>query len=69
MVAATTRTETMRWPVPPTGRMVRLSSARNSTGCMSEAISPISSRNRVPPSASTNAPLRSEMAPVKAPRT
>ena len=43
--------------------------ARSSWACSGSGSSPISSRNRVPPSASANAPSRALVAPVKAPRS
>ena len=43
--------------------------ARSSLGCSARGISPISSRKSVPPSASSKTPVRSETAPLKAPRT
>ena len=45
-------------PSPPTGRTVRSCSARSSLGCSASGISPISSRNSVPPLACTNRPVR-----------
>ena len=45
------------------------SSTRSSLACSSSGSSPISSRKRVPPSASLEAPLRLRIAPVKAPRS
>ena len=51
------------------GRTSRFSSARSSCGCRSSGSSPISSRNSVPPSASSMSPRLAVSAPVKAPRT
>src|SRR5467141_1813621 len=42
-------------------------STRSSLACVSSAMSPISSRNRVPPSAASNLPSRRATAPVNAP--
>ena len=47
----------------------RSSSTRSSLGCSSSGSSPISSRNSVPPSASSNGPRRMRVAPVNAPRS
>ncbi len=52
---------------PPTRRTTRSWSARRSFTCIGTEVSPISSRNRVPPSASWNSPFFSFTAPVKAP--
>jgi len=43
--------------------------ARRSLGWIESGSSPISSRNRVPPSATSNLPARCSVAPVNAPRT
>ena len=53
--------------VPPTRSNVRDSRTRSSLTCVAMSISPISSRNSVPPEAISNRPLRSDSAPVKAP--
>ena len=66
-VAATTRTSTRRGRVPPTRKNVPVSSTRSSFTCTSGSISPISSRNSVPPSASSMRPGLTFTAPVKAP--
>ena len=55
-VAATMRTSTVIWPRPPTRCTARSSSTRSSFTCMSAGMSPISSRKRVPPSASSKRP-------------
>ena len=47
-------------------RTSRASSTRSSLGCSGSGSSPISSRNSVPPSASSNAPARARSAPVNA---
>ena len=66
-MAATTRTSTLVGREAPTRLISPDSSARRSFACRSRGSSPISSRKRVPPSASSNAPLRAFTAPVKAP--
>ena len=48
-------------------RSMRSWSARSSLACTVGAISPISSRNSVPPCAASNWPMRRSCAPVKAP--
>ena len=53
--------------VPPTRSMTRSWMARSSLACRRTSISEISSSSRVPPSASSNLPMRRAMAPVKAP--
>jgi len=67
LVAATTRTSTGIACVPPTRVSSRSSSTRSSFTCVLGGISPISSRNSVPPSASSKRPSRRSAAPVKAP--
>ena len=52
---------------PPTRKKVLLSSTRSSLTWVAGAISPISSRKIVPPSASSNRPSRRSAAPVNAP--
>ena len=64
-----TRTSTLRAWAEPMRRTSRASSTRSSFGCSGSGSSPISSRNSVPPSASSNAPARARSAPVKAPRS
>ena len=54
IVAATTRTSTNFVSLEPTGRTSPLSSTRRSLACIARGMSPISSRNRVPPSAASN---------------
>ena len=67
LVAATTRTSTVIERSPPT-RVIRLScNARRTLAWASRLMSPISSRNRVPPSACSNLPIRCLVAPVNAP--
>ncbi len=66
-VAATTRVSTVTGRSAPTGCTVCASSTRSSFACAASGSSPSSSRNSVPPLASTNAPLRSRSAPVNAP--
>ena len=51
----------------PTGRTSPSCRARSSLTWKAGEVSPISSRNRVPPSACWNRPMRSSWAPVKAP--
>ena len=68
-VAARMRTSVSCCWVDPTRMNVPVSSTRNSLTCRSSGISVISSRNRVPPSASSHKPARSRSAPVNAPRT
>ena len=66
-VAQTTRTSTLMLLLSPTRRISRLSSTRSSLACIDLGSSPISSRNSVPPSATSNSPTRCSSAPVKAP--
>ncbi len=65
LVAQTMRTFTLRGRVAPTGCTVEVCRKRSSLVCSAEAISQISSRNSVPPSAAAAAPGLSEIAPVK----
>ncbi len=51
----------------PTRSNTRSCSTRSSLTCIGRLMSPISSRNSVPPSASSKRPLRVATAPVKAP--
>src|SRR5437879_4848529 len=67
-VAAMTRTRTRRVATSPTGLISPAWSTRRSLPCISSGISPISSRKIVPPSAFSNRPTLSAMAPVNAPR-
>ena len=53
--------------VPPTRSISRSWMARSSLACRRGSISLISSSSSVPPSASSNLPMRRAMAPVKAP--
>ena len=68
-MAAITRTSTVRCSVPPTGVKVPSCSTRSSLTCSAGDMSPISSRKKLPPSAISNRPFLSLMAPVKAPLT
>ena len=52
---------------PPTRSISRSWMARSSLACSRVSISLISSSSRVPPSASSNLPIRLASAPVKAP--
>jgi len=67
LVAAMIRTSTGSSALPPTLRTVFSWSARSSLTCIEGVISPISSRNRVPRSASWKSPFFSRTAPVKPP--
>ena len=69
LVAANTRTFSRRGLLSPTRSITRSSRKRSSLAWDESDSSPISSRNRVPPSALSNFPARSRTAPVKAPRT
>ena len=62
-----TRTSTLMGLLPPTRSMICSPSTRRSFTCTLASISPISSRNRVPPSASSKRPMRFSIAPVKEP--
>src|SRR5439155_20980815 len=68
-VAATIRASTLIVRLPPSRLTCRCSITRSSFACAGSGSSPISSRNSVPPAAASNAPLRSTLAPVKAPRS
>ncbi len=63
------RTSTVSSSVPPTLRTTFSWMARRSLTCIVGVISPISSRKRVPRSASWKRPFFSRTAPVKAPRS
>jgi hypothetical protein len=63
------RMSTFSARVSPTRNTTRSCSARRSFTCSSIGISPISSRNSVPPSAAWNLPCLFETAPVNAPLT
>jgi hypothetical protein len=67
LVAAIRRTSTLSGVFEPTRSMVRSESTRSSLIWVAASISPISSRNRVPPSACSKRPIRRWAAPVKAP--
>src|SRR5207247_1247560 len=66
-VAAITRTSTRSAFPDPTRDITPSSRARSTFACAARLMSPISSRNSVPPSASSNFPSRSANAPVKLP--
>ena len=66
-VAATMRTSAISVLLPPTRSKVRSPRNRSSLTCVVSSISPISSRNNVPPSACSNRPTRRSCAPVNAP--
>ena len=66
-VATTTRTFTLMGLSPPTRSTSPSSSTRNNFACIAKGMSPISSRNRVPPSACSNLPTCLAAAPVNAP--
>ena len=68
-VAATTRTSARRLRASPRRLNSPLSRTRRNAFCKSRDISPISSMNRVPPSASSKRPVAPLVAPVKAPGT
>src|SRR5262249_35447896 len=68
-VAATMRTSASRSALAPRARTRQRSMTSSIFTWSAGAISPISSRNSVPPSASTRSPARSRTAPVKAPLT
>ena len=67
LVAATRRKSTRTGRVPPTRSNSRSCSARSSLACRLSGSSPISSRNSVPPSASSSRPFFMPSAPVNAP--
>ena len=67
LVAAITRTSTDCSFRPPRRRNLRSCSTRSSFTCVAGVISPISSRNSVPRSASSKQPCRRSAAPVNAP--
>ena len=66
-VAATSRTSTRIVRVLPSRSNSRSCSTRSSLGCSSSGMSPTSSRNSVPPWASSKRPIRCAIAPVNAP--
>ena len=66
-MAATTRTSVFCTLAEPTRRNSPDCSTRNRRTCVDKGSSPTSSRNIVPPSASSKYPLRASVAPVKAP--
>jgi hypothetical protein len=67
LVAAMIRTSQATVLVPPTRTNSRSCNTRSSLTCVAAEISPISSRNSVPPSASSNRPILRATAPVNAP--
>src|ERR1051326_847356 len=67
--AATRQPSTATGARPPIRSTTFSSIARNSLPCTPSGNSPISSRNTVPPAASSNFPWRRSFAPVKAPRS
>ena len=67
LVAEISRMSTLIGRRAPTGSISPSCSARSSFTCASIGSSPISSRNNVPPLASTNFPACFSLAPVKAP--
>ena len=69
IIAATRRVLKGISSFDPIARTVRSWRTRSSFGCSSSGISPISSRNSVPPWAATMRPVRALSAPEKAPRT
>ena len=69
LLAASTRTATLRSRVPPTGRIWPFSRVLSSWAWTSGGSSPTSSRKSVPPSAPANMPRCSRSAPENAPLT
>ncbi|MCY1186803.1 hypothetical protein D9M73_277120 [compost metagenome] len=67
LVALMMRRSTLRSFTEPIRRMVRSSSSLSSLACSTRSISPISSRNSVPPSAASTRPTRRSLASVNAP--
>ena len=67
LVAATIRTSTRTGLEEPIRVTSPYSTARNNRSCAPMLNVPSSSRNSVPPSASSNRPSRARVAPVKAP--
>src|SRR5690606_38112680 len=67
LVALMIRRLTLRSLTEPTRRMVLSSSSLSSFACSPRSISPISPRNRVPPSAASTRPIRRSLASVNAP--
>ncbi|CSC04558.1 Uncharacterised protein [Vibrio cholerae] len=66
-MADTRRKSELSSCLPPSGRKVRDSSTRNNLACKVSGISPISSRNSVPPFACAISPCLSLSAPENAP--
>jgi hypothetical protein len=69
LVAAITRTSTLRTSGEPTRCNSWFCTTRSSLLCVVSGMSAISSRNTVPPCAYSNRPTRSWVAPVNAPFT
>ena len=69
LVAESTRTSTLMVRDEPTRSSSPVCSTRSNRACCVPLIFAISSRNSVPPSASSNRPMRSAFASVNAPRT
>ena len=67
LVAAMMRTSVLIGERPPTVVYSPCCRTRSRRVCASIGMSPISSRNSVPPSASSKRPALRELAPVKAP--
>ena len=67
-MAAMTRTSTLTGCMSPIGCTSLDSRKRRSLGCTSSVVSPISSRNSVPPVAARMMPEKFSVAPVKEPR-
>src|ERR1035438_7484039 len=67
LVAATQRKSTLMTWLPPTRVISRSCRTRSRSVCVFRLMSPISSRNTVPPSAISNFPFLRYCAPVKAP--
>jgi hypothetical protein len=69
LLAATIRTSVLIGVRPPTVVYSPCCSTRSNRVCASIGMSPISSRNSVPPSACSNRPDARVLAPVNAPRS
>ena len=68
-MAAITRTSTLRAVSDPTRCTSWFCNTRRSLACVASGMSPISSRNSVPPWACSNNPALSFVAPVNEPLT
>ena len=66
-MAAISRTSVRTVSLPPTRSNDCSCSSRRTLACTASGMSPISSRNSVPPSHCSNLPMRRRSAPVKAP--